>query len=312
MLEPSAVWLHNLHQMTPSMLEGNRLVLLPELGTGSLQSIELQKGLSVTITDVILNKHIVLNRMAKATNDGFGLNIYLSNSKVETSLKDQVIDLGVNTNKVILFSSASTAELTFPIHTAIKIFHIYLSRSWILENAIEPKSTLYQPVLTDKPIYIVQNLDYNFNKVKQLIIPLIASLNKIKLLSTVFQVLDHSISKLEKRINPVFKPLNAVDLTNLMTAIQTIESNIPGVVSNEELAKKSGMSLSKFKSLFKQVYGISPYQYHLQHKLNLAFELLKTKEYSVSEVGFLIGYKNLGQFSKRFFKQHQILPSEVR
>lgn len=311
-LEASDLWLQRLHSMTPSILQNDRLELLPEFGTGTMQTLKIQNGLYVTMTDVILNQPIILNRLAKSTNEGFILNIYLSNSQVETNLNGDKIDLGIDNNKVILSSSSSSAKLTFPNHVPIKIFHIYLSRPWILENAITEQSTFYKPVTNEKPIYIIENLDRNFSKVKELIIPSISSLNKIKLLSIVFQVLEHLLTKLEKRTNPVFKALKENELTNLIWSVQSIESSIPDVISNEQLAKQSKMSLSKFKTLFKQVYGISPYQYHLQQKMNLAFELLKSKKHSVSEVGFLIGYKNLGQFSKRFYKEHNVLPSQVK
>lgn len=310
-LEPMDVWLSQLSQMAPSILKGNRLELLPQFGSGSMQTVQLQEGLSVAVTDVILNQAIVLHRKAKPINDGFVLNIYLSNSKVVTTINDTNIDLGVEKSKVILSSSTSSAELIFPSHIPLKIFHIYLSRTWLLENAVSEKSVLYEPVVADKQLHMIEQLDYNFNKVKELIIPLLASQNKLKLMSIVFQVLEHLIVKLEKRINPVFIPIHAKDLVSLEQAIDTIESNATKVSSNEQLAKQCGMSLSKFKNLFKHVYGITPYQYYLEYKLNLAFELLKTRQYSVSEVGFLIGYKNMGQFSKRFYKQHQILPSEV-
>lgn len=305
------VWLSQLNEMAPSILKGNRLELLPQLGSGSMQTVQLQAGLSVAVTDVILYQPIVLHRTAKSINDGFVLNIYLSNSKVVTTINDKSIDLGVEKSKVILSSSTSSAELIFPSHIPLKIFHIYMSRNWLIENAINEKSVLYEPVVADRQIHMIEQLDHNFNKVKELIIPLLATQNKLKLMSIVFQVLEHLIVKLEKRINPVFIPIHAKDLVSLDHAIATIESNVPKVLSNDQLAKLSGMSLSKFKNLFKHVYGITPYQYYLEHKLNLAYELLKTREYSVSEVGFLIGYKNMGQFSKRFYKQHQVLPSEV-
>ncbi len=305
------VWLYHLSQKAPSILKANRLELLPQLGSGSIQTVQLQNGLSVAVTDVILNHPISLHREAKPINDGFILNIYLSNSKVETTINDNRIVLGDEKSKVILSSSTSSAELTFPAKIPLKIFHIYVSRTWLLENGINEKSLLYEPVVADRQIHMIEQLDHNFSKVKELIIPLLASQHKLKLMSIVFQVLEHLIVKLEKRINPVFIPIHAGDLISLEKAVGTIELDVTKVLSNGQLAKQSGMSLSKFKNLFKHVYGITPYQYHIRHKLNLAFELLKSREYSVTEVGFLVGYKNMGQFSKRFYKQHQLLPSEV-
>lgn len=311
-LEASDKWLQKLHAVAPSILKNNRLELLPAIGKGTMQTLNIQDGLHVSITDLVLSQSIMLYRKPKPINDGFILNIYLSNSQVNTNINGDSLELGINNNKVILSSSCSSAKLIFPKDEPIQIFHIYISRSWILENAINEESAFYKPVTQDEPIYIVENLDYNFSKVRELIVPSITSLNKIKLRSAIFQVLEHLLTKLEKRSNSAFVPLKESELTNLMLSVQSIESSIPDVIPNKQLAKQSKMSLSKFKTLFKQVYGITPYQYHLQQKMTLAFDLLKSNKHTVSEVGYLIGYKNLGQFSKRFYKVHNVLPSQVK
>lgn len=78
------------------------------------------------------------------------------------------------------------------------------------------------------------------------------------------------------------------------------------------LSKIAGMSLSKFKRLFRQIFSTTPYQYHLANKMEKSMKTLKEDSYSISEIGFLMGYSNLSQFSKAFKNHFGVLPSEVK
>ena len=63
------------------------------------------------------------------------------------------------------------------------------------------------------------------------------------------------------------------------------------------------MSESKFQSLFKQMFGMSAYQYHIVAKMEEAKKFLLSNNYSVSDVGFMLGYSNLSHFTD-IFKKH--------
>ena len=71
------------------------------------------------------------------------------------------------------------------------------------------------------------------------------------------------------------------------------------------------MSESKFNKIFKAIYGDSYFSYLREQRLIMAKEMLQSKKFSVSEVGFQVGYSNLSKFSKSFKDQFGILPSEV-
>ncbi|QJD80357.1 helix-turn-helix transcriptional regulator [Spirosoma rhododendri] len=70
-----------------------------------------------------------------------------------------------------------------------------------------------------------------------------------------------------------------------------------------ELAQLVGMSLSKLKRLFRQVFGCGPYGYYQTMRMNEAASLLREKRLSVSEVGYALGFSNLSHFS-RVFEEH--------
>jgi AraC-like DNA-binding protein len=80
--------------------------------------------------------------------------------------------------------------------------------------------------------------------------------------------------------------------------------------SIESLAKAAYMSESKLKNLFKKAYGMAIYQYYQKNRMHKAKEFLRSRKHSVSQVGIMLGYQNLSNFSVAFKKEFNFLPSE--
>ena len=91
-----------------------------------------------------------------------------------------------------------------------------------------------------------------------------------------------------------------------------IDSHFSQIKNIEEVALECSMSEYHFFRLFRHVYQISPYQYILKKKLELAYQLLKDKALNISEVAFLTGFNDLPTFSKSFKKQYGLAPSIVQ
>jgi AraC-like DNA-binding protein len=72
-----------------------------------------------------------------------------------------------------------------------------------------------------------------------------------------------------------------------------------------------GISATKLKRDFKEVYGQPPFEYYQRVRMNKARELLMSGEYTVKEVGYALGYANLSNFAYAFKKEFSVLPSEI-
>lgn len=72
--------------------------------------------------------------------------------------------------------------------------------------------------------------------------------------------------------------------------------------SINEMAKMAGMSVSKFKNLFFELYGTTPHQYIVDKKMMYAKGLLLTGKYSITHVAYQVGYHHPSGFT-RVFKQ---------
>jgi AraC-like DNA-binding protein len=76
------------------------------------------------------------------------------------------------------------------------------------------------------------------------------------------------------------------------------------------LAAMIGMSETKMKQLFKQTFGDSIYNYFQKVRMEEAAFLLKQGGYSVSQVGFELGFTNLSHFSRLFESHYGTTPKK--
>ncbi len=68
------------------------------------------------------------------------------------------------------------------------------------------------------------------------------------------------------------------------------------------VAQQCALSESHLFRSFRKLFGVSPYQYLLQRKIQLAATLLQTKKMGVTEVALECGFADLPSFSKAFKK----------
>ena len=80
----------------------------------------------------------------------------------------------------------------------------------------------------------------------------------------------------------------------------------------EQLAKKANMSATKFRSLFKKMYGSSIYQYHLLARLHCSQELLKANEFTISQIAYKVGFSHPPAFVNIFYKHFGEFPAAYR
>ncbi|MEO1654715.1 MAG: AraC family transcriptional regulator, partial [Bacteroidota bacterium] len=114
---------------------------------------------------------------------------------------------------------------------------------------------------------------------------------------------------IQREFEGAYENLNALDVEAVFQTQKIIQESFDNPPTIQNLAREIGMSESKLKKIFKQVFGHSIYQYILHNRMNKARHLLDTRRYNVSEVGSLLGYSNLAHFAKAFKKQFNVSPS---
>jgi AraC-like DNA-binding protein len=96
-------------------------------------------------------------------------------------------------------------------------------------------------------------------------------------------------------------------------AAEYIEQNWDQPITIEALSHITRTSARSLFHLFKRTYGISPMVFVRQVRLRHAKAMLSnpTQETSVTSVGFLCGFSNLGNFAKSYFEAFGERPSET-
>ena len=306
-------WHQEMAKQIPIETSGNSFLLQNSFGSGGGQFVALQPGLWIEQLDLTLKEQLSVEILPKQHNDYFSVTFWLTNAQVKQQLQERELQFKYDNVSIVLVSSTIHTAYNLPINEEIKTFMIWMSKEWMLENVVSTKNAgLRQVFERDAPIYYTESLDYKFKYLLDKTdfthsekLPLL--INTLQLLNCFFRNLEqHSCANLASL------HLHNSDLKKLMIVREYINANPLKEISLEFMSTMAGMSLSKFKRLFKEVFRTTPYKYCLKIKLEIAMELLQTNKYSVSEVGFLIGYSNLSQFSKAFKNYHGLLPSDVK
>ena len=80
--------------------------------------------------------------------------------------------------------------------------------------------------------------------------------------------------------------------------------------SLNDLAKEVEISVKNLKEGFKKVYGNTVYAYLLEHKMNVASQMLTSKNYNVNEVAIHLGYSTSSHFISAFKNKFGTTPKK--
>ena len=102
------------------------------------------------------------------------------------------------------------------------------------------------------------------------------------------------------------------DLERLRPALDYIEKNYAERISVTQLAQLLCLSPDRLGHLFRDGVGQAPLQYINEIRLRKAMNLLKTEEYTVTEVAQAVGFFDYNHFGRLFRRRYGCTPNQVR
>lgn len=105
--------------------------------------------------------------------------------------------------------------------------------------------------------------------------------------------------------------LNKQDEEVLKNIENYIQTHLKNELTIEQLSVLAGFNTFKFKSVFKQVYGMPVFQYITSLRIEKAIQLISKEGFTISQASYEVGYKNPQHFTVAFKKKLGYLPSQL-
>ncbi|UMB53347.1 AraC family transcriptional regulator [Lutibacter sp. A64] len=90
-----------------------------------------------------------------------------------------------------------------------------------------------------------------------------------------------------------------------------IKTNLKKELTIDQLSLLAGINTFKFKSIFKQFYGMTVFKYITTLRIEKAIKLIAKQDYTISQASYEVGYKNPQHFTVAFKKKLGYLPSQI-
>ncbi len=131
------------------------------------------------------------------------------------------------------------------------------------------------------------------------------------LLIHTLQLCNEIFQKLGERPSTQQAKLHSRDAQRLYQAQKLLTDDFQQPLSLPNICKTVGLGRDKFRQLFQQVYGTTPYSYFQQQRIQEARRLIIEENLNAMEAGYRVGYSHLGHFAQAYKKQFGYLPKDT-
>lgn len=306
-------WLNGFCKYLHIHPENSKVEYPHSFATGFAKVHNIESGLSYRVVDYSLNTDFIFTRKPS---ENFFLLIYFYQytnvNKLFISVNDEIIidTTENNFSAVLTANSLSSQRLELSKGTSVKGLTIQLTEEWIkekieipdsLDYGIFQKKNIFKDFLTAKTQRLLNEIFVN-NSISPT--PgLYLNIRVQRILEEFLRNLIHS----NFSQNPL--SISKEDFQSILKVEALLVENYKSVFPTiENLARIALMSETKLKNVFKKAFGMGLYEYYQKNRMHKAKELLAMNTYTVSEVGSMIGYQNLSNFSNAFKKEFGHLP----
>lgn len=295
----------------------SELQIPSSLGEGFVRRVDLNDDFRLLIHRYRLKQELVLKRVGSKEPASF-ISVIFYNNEEQVSLitddQEQHHFSRYNDMAIQIASNNFDSLITFPAGTEIYFTVIGLSATRLkgllelnrpdplIDTIVNPKESFlfYEGMGTETQMTL-----------KQLSQPqaengLAGFYYRLKAETLLYDVFN----QLHNRRSTGLSPLNKADAERLAVIRKTILSDLSQPPSLPDLARQGGLSQTKMKDLFRQVFGDSIYNYFQTARMEEAAYLLRHKNYSVSEAGYQLGFSNLSHFTRLFERHHKQKPKK--
>ncbi|AIQ35932.1 hypothetical protein R50345_15655 [Paenibacillus sp. FSL R5-0345] len=176
------------------------------------------------------------------------------------------------------------------------VYYIIYYRAWIHEEDLFQSQYCFTP---DAPILLYNKIQMMYQKWNE-------QEERLNVKSLFYQFIHQQLTELHRKETEVKQTSVAVQV------ITYIQEYYAEPITLDSLAEVFNFSAYHLSSLFKEYTGMSPIDYLIWFRLDLAAKLLLTTDASVGEISASVGYKDVYYFSRIFKKRKGASPAHFR
>ncbi|MDB5117634.1 MAG: AraC family transcriptional regulator [Mucilaginibacter sp.] len=282
----------------------SRLEIPQKFGTGYCAGFVFNEHIRMLISNYELNEDLIVNNPDIDTARRM---IFFKFQNIFP--KAELVSTGkhLETPSVLIATSRINTDEVISIHTNTATINIevdsdYLNRLFDLPE----KSPVLQSLLQNtQPLLFEQVIYPSLQKIVDEIVtePVGETFEMFFLRVKAEELICRLLMELEKRDRKYLYPLNSHDIQTIYKVKEQMLEHLETPPVIKELAVRAGMSPTKLKRLFSQIFGNSIFNYYQGFRVKEAARLLKEEKLSVSDAGYRLGFTNLSHFS-RVFEEH--------
>lgn len=219
-------------------------------------------------------------------------------------------DEGIN-----IYGQYIDAILRFPAHTERHVICMRISRSRLMAmlGCQQPQyvDTLLQPG-SDFFIQEQQSPEMRSLLDELKLPPPTRALQQMFYHTKMMQLLYLLMERLNKRAFAPNRNGSAEHIARIFKARQMLVKDLSTPPTIASLARGVLLSESQLKQSFREMFGVSIYQYFQQARLEKARQMLAENRSTVKEVGYELGFTNIGHFSRLFERAFHVKPKQFQ
>ena len=292
--------------------EGYRNVKVPSsIGEGSLVSVDIAEGFHANIQSYRLDVPLqVIKEVTDEAYESVHIVFYYLEVPETAYIQGMEVDYDQGVN---IYAQPINAVLEFPAHTQRNVVCMRINRRRLAGMLGDDQEVYLDGLLQqDDSFFIHERLSPEM----QALIWELRTPPEAKTLQRLFyqvrvqQMVYLLLEQLNKRTAAPHKNSNSVDVARLFKARQLLVQDLSAPPTIASLARSILMSESQLKQSFREIFGVSVYQYFQNARLERARQLLAESGRTVKEVGYELGFTNIGHFSRLFERAYHVKPKK--
>ena len=291
-------------------------ILLPEtIGRGGVRMLRLDSGIQLSLSDYRLNSSTVMEYTAFPGVFGFGFCLSGDILSQPAGFKSSD-EIHAGQNALFYFDRGKMRE-TVSSKRVIRLNIMFEPNrlQCLFENAPEEILSVLND-LSSNPQRIFGSVTTAMRSAIRQVFdcPYSGLVREFYLESKVLELIAYKLNQFEGESSRILKlpGFKDEDLDRAAYAGQLMARDLESPPDLAELARRVGMCQSKLCRCFREVYGMSPFDYLRSKRLDTAEQYLRQGRMNVTQVAFSVGYSSLSHFSKAFKRHTGLLPRQCQ